>query len=200
MTDANTNASTLPRVLLLGDSIRMSYQAHVAAVLADEAAVVGPGDNCRFALYTNMRLQSWLAELDQPNFVHWNNGIWDCGFNPTRGPKQFSVDDYMTNIKTIYNQLKATGATIIWGTITPVHPDHPGDPDGWTWKNETIDAFNAAASEFMLSEGVAINDLHALVKPDPVGLLAEDKLHLSSAGVERCGNAVASALRLAMKK
>ncbi len=42
----------LPKVLLLGDSIRMSYQPLVAEILTGRAEVVGPADNCQFALYT----------------------------------------------------------------------------------------------------------------------------------------------------
>ena len=41
--------SDLPRVLLLGDSIRMSYQPHVAELLAGRAVVVGPADNCQYS-------------------------------------------------------------------------------------------------------------------------------------------------------
>ena len=44
--------SDLPKVLLLGDSIRMSYQPLVAQLLEGRATVVGPADNCQYSLYT----------------------------------------------------------------------------------------------------------------------------------------------------
>ena len=39
--------SDLPKVLLLGDSIRMSYQPLVGQLLVGRASVVGPADNCQ---------------------------------------------------------------------------------------------------------------------------------------------------------
>ena len=41
-----------PRVLLLGDSIRGSYQPMVSEMLSGEADVVAPAENGQFALYT----------------------------------------------------------------------------------------------------------------------------------------------------
>ena len=58
--------SDLPRVLLLGDSIRMSYQPHVAELLAGRAVVVGPADNCQYSLYTLSSLRRWVTEQRDP--------------------------------------------------------------------------------------------------------------------------------------
>ena len=44
--------SGVPKVLLLGDSIRMSYQPYVACLLDGKAEVIGPTDNCQYSLYT----------------------------------------------------------------------------------------------------------------------------------------------------
>ena len=72
----------LPKVLLLGDSIRMSYQPHVARLLSDRAEVVGPVDNCQYSLYTLSSLDRWIAALGKPDIVHWNNGIHDYRTQP----------------------------------------------------------------------------------------------------------------------
>ena len=48
--------TSLPTVLLLGDSIRLSYQPRAGQLLAGRTEVVGPADNCRFALYSLMRV------------------------------------------------------------------------------------------------------------------------------------------------
>ena len=71
-----------PRLLLLGDSIRMSYQPHVAQLLDGKVEVTGPAENCQFSLYTLSSLNRWIDELGQPEIVHWNNGIHDAGHNP----------------------------------------------------------------------------------------------------------------------
>ncbi|MCD4681568.1 MAG: hypothetical protein K8S00_14395 [Bacteroidales bacterium] len=45
--------SDIPRILLLGDSVRINYQPHVARLLDDEAnRVVGSVENCQYDLYS----------------------------------------------------------------------------------------------------------------------------------------------------
>jgi acyl-CoA thioesterase-1 len=188
----------LPKVLLLGDSIRMSYQARAAELLRDKAEVVGPAENCQTALYTAMRLPGWLQQFWKPEVVHWNNGIHDCGRNPLRGPDQFSIPDYLRNLRTVLDVLRETGARIIWATMTPQHPKYPCTSPKWSWTNGEMQSYNDAALELMTTEGLPINDLRSLVMSDPDNLLADDRLHLSPAGVERCAQAVTSAVARAL--
>ena len=172
----------------------MSYQPLVAEMLSGKAEVVGPADNCQFALYTLCSLGRWINELGEPDIVHWNNGIHDCGHNPDRGPSQFSVDDYRTNLGVILTHLRAITPKIIWATITPVHPDRPFDDSGWAWRNEEIDQYNVAARELMEANDVPMNDLHKLVWADVDQFLSDDQLHLSEAGKEACAKAVAESV------
>ena len=65
-----------PRVLLLGDSIRRSYEPHVRRLLAGRAEVVGPAENGQYSLYTLKGLHRWIKALGRPHIVHWNNGIF----------------------------------------------------------------------------------------------------------------------------
>lgn len=192
------SAGNIPRVALLGDSIRMSYQARVKELLAGKAEVVGPEENCRFALYSQERAGQWFAAFGgKIDFVHWNNGLWDCGHCPYRGPTQFSVADYVTNLRSLLSALRNThakGAKIIWATMTPQHPTRAFTKENWSWRSDEISRYNAAALELMIGEGVRVNDLHAVVNADTDKLLGEDKLHLSQAGVDACARAVVSAL------
>ena len=79
--------ASIAKVLLLGDSIRMSYQALVAENLAGKVEVVGPADNCQYSLFTLSSLDRWMGEFGQPDIVHWNNGLHDCGHNPEVDPE-----------------------------------------------------------------------------------------------------------------
>lgn len=191
-----------PRILLLGDSIRMSYQPMVAFQMQGRAVVTGPVDNGRFALYTSMRLGAWISECGEPDIVHWNNGIWDCGHNRFRGPQQFDVEDYLTNLGTILTALRTYTDRIIFATSTPVHPDKPHRPEGdWNWTNADIDRFNDAARKMMDSEGIPINDLNSVVAADPDKYLDDDMLHLTHEGRHACGAAVVEAIdRYALKE
>lgn len=179
-----------PRILLLGDSIRMSYQPHVAERLEGKADVVGPADNCQFSLYTLSSIDRWLPEIGQPDIIHWNNGIHDVGHNPVRSPVQIPLCDYRRNLEIILGRLLGMAPDVIWATSTPVHPDKPFLDTEWGWRNEEIDQYNAAARELMESRNVPINDLHALVWAHVDEYLCEDQLHLSEAGVKACAHAV----------
>ena len=183
-----------PRVLLLGDSIRMSYQPLVTRILDGKATVVGPADNCQFSLYTLSSLDRWLGELGQPDVVHWNNGIHDAGHNPNRSPVQIPLDVYRENLEFILRRLRALTPHVIWAASTPVHPQRPFTDDQWSWRNGEIDRYNAAAAEVMQANAVPTNDLHRLVWANVDDYLAEDQLHLSAAGQEACADAVAAAV------
>lgn len=186
--------SDLPKVLLLGDSIRMSYQPLVAQLLEGRATVVGPADNCQYSLYTLSSMGRWIGELGKPNIVHWNNGIHDAGHNPYRSPVQMPVEMYRDNIALILKQLRAFTPRVIWATSTPVHPDRPFVDTGWSWRNEEIDQYNTAARVLMETNEVPINDLHTLVWDNIEIYLAEDQLHLSETGKVACAQAVVDAI------
>ena len=186
--------ASIPKVLLLGDSIRISYQALVAEKLEGKAEVVGPTDNCQYSLFTLSSLDRWIGELGQPDIVHWNNGLHDCGHNPARNPVQIPVDMYRENLKFILNRLRGLTLNVLWATLTPVHPDRPFRESQWSWRNEEVDRYNAAARELMEAHDVPITELHDLVWGDVEGFLSEDQLHLSQAGQMACASAVAQAI------
>jgi len=183
--------SDTPKILLLGDSIRMSYQPHVARLLDNRAQMVGPSDNCQHSLFTLSSLDRWIGELGKPDIVHWNNGIHDAGHNPARSPVQIPINMYRTNLEFILKRLAALTPKVIWATTTPVHPNRPFRDTEWSWRNKEIDRYNAVARELMESHGVPINDLHALVWANLSEFLSEDQLHLSEAGQKACAQAVA---------
>lgn len=186
--------TNLPKILLLGDSIRMSYQPLVAELLADKAVVTGPGDNCQYSLFTLSSLDRWIGQLGQPDIVHWNNGLHDAGHNPNRSPVQIPIEMYQDNLRFILQRLKAVTSRVIWATSTPVHPARPFRNTEWSWRNEEIVAYNRAAQDVMEAQAVPINDLHRLVWEHRDEFLDDDQLHLSAAGQKACAHAVAKAV------
>ena len=186
--------SEIPKVLLLGDSIRMSYQPHVARLLEGKANVVGPTDNGQYSLYTLSSLDRWLEELGQPDIVHWNNGIHDVAHIQTRCPVQMPIDMYRANLGFILDRLLALTDKVIWAAITPVHPAGTFNETDFPFRNEEIDQYNAVAAELMQAKNVPINDLHALVWARADEFMGEDQLHLSEAGEIACARAVADCM------
>jgi isoamyl acetate esterase len=185
----------MSRVMLLGDSIRMSYEGKVTEILAEDGHEVwGPPENCQFSLYTLASLGRWLTAFPDPDIVHWNNGLHDIGHNPNRAPVQMPIEVYAGNLEFIGRHLAALGIPTLFATNTPVHPERPFHTDTWSWRNEEIDAYNTAARVVMTDLGIPINDLHAVVSADCGTLLSEDQLHLSEAGQQACAAAVATAV------
>lgn len=179
----------MKKILLIGDSIRMSYQEAVKGKLADVAEVWAPAENCRFAKYTLWSVPGWLRECGRPDLIHWNNGIWDA-FRVTPEMGLFTpLAEYVATLKRVLAELRKTDAVILWASTTPTKPGCASCHD------EDVVAYNAAAARLMASEGIPINDLHALLAPEAERFVGEDKFHLSAAGVEACAEAVAQAIR-----
>jgi len=184
--------------MLIGDSIRRSYQPLVTDLLHGRAEVVGPTENCQFSEYTLARLDDWLKELGKPDIVHWNNGLHDVGYNPNRAPVQYSLDTYLDNLKLIITKLRKIDAKIIWATTTPVHPKRQFVTMKWSWRNADIDRYNMAARKLMKAEDIRVNDLHKIVVSKPDISLTDDMIHLSKMGVEYCAKAVVKAIEVVM--
>lgn len=179
--DKKEQKKVMKKVLLIGDSIRISYQESVMKKLAKAAEVTGPKDNCRFAKYTLWCIKDWLN--DDIDVIHWNNGIWDI--HHRNESKTFSsLEDYVRDLNEILSIMKKTNAKIIWASTTSVAKECI-DCD-----NDEIDKFNQAAINLMKKNSVVINDLNALVKNSNINLLKEDGLHLNEIGIEICAQNV----------
>lgn len=92
--------------------------------------------------------------------IHFNFGVWDASYREEgakfyRGRHTTSVEDYEKNLRTIVAKMRKTGATIIWGSVTPVWEGTPEKPNG------DEDAYNRVAAKVMQENSVIINDLNA---------------------------------------
>jgi hypothetical protein len=92
--------------------------------------------------------------------IHFNFGVWDASYREEsarfyRGRHTTSVEDYERNLRTVVAKMRKTGATIIWGSVTPVWDGPPDKPSG------DEDAYNRVAAKVMKENGVIINDLNA---------------------------------------
>lgn len=184
----------MKNIWLLGDSIRLSYQPLVEMNLKNKANILGPSDNCRYSLYTLSSFERWLEELGTPDIIHWNNGLWDVGYDSLRAPEQFSINDYVNNLEFLIQKFQALKTKIIWATTTPVKTYNPSDKEQWKWYNHEIIDYNNAAINLINKYSIPINDLHALVNSDINKYISQDRLHLSEAGINLCADAVTKIL------
>jgi hypothetical protein len=180
--------------MLLGDSIRMSYQGMVQNLLKDEAVVWGPEENCQYSLYTAMRLDAYLNEFGSPDVVHWNNGLHDLGCRLQRGPMQFSIGDYLINLSTILTRLTTAGAKVIWASTTPVNDVTPPVIPNWCWANTDVVKYNLCAGNLMRAHSVTVNDLYSVIAGHPE-YYSDDNIHLAESGKMACAQQVVKILR-----
>jgi len=182
----------MQKIMLIGDSIRLSYQERVQQLLADAAVVTGPAENCRFAAYTLFCLASWVTD-DDYDVIHWNNGQWDSCYMPD-GRIHTALPLYLDLQQRIAEILRPRTERLVFATTTPVHADQYEKAERNGRKNEDIEAYNRAVVETLVPMGVEINDMHWQVATDVRRYVSEDKVHLTAAGVELCAGLVVEAV------
>ncbi|MCP4261147.1 MAG: alpha/beta hydrolase fold domain-containing protein [Planctomycetes bacterium] len=157
--------ASLPRVLLIGDSISIGYTLPVRKLLAGKANVHRIPTNARHTGIGLQKIDEWLGD-GKWDVIHFNWGLHDLCYRSTdpgspnrkdkaNGRLDLTFEDYQQNLSKLVRILKATGAKLIWASTTPV-------PDGESGriKGDEI-KYNKAAKKIMKENGVMINDLHS---------------------------------------
>ncbi len=142
--------ASLPRVLLLGDSISIGYTVSVRELLKGKANVHRAMENCGPTTRGLEKLEVWLGEKKW-DLIHFNFGLHDLKHmnekgglaDPSKGRQQVPPAEYAKNLREIVARLKKTGATLIWRTTTPVPEGSNGRIPGDAVK------YNAIALEIM---------------------------------------------------
>ena len=189
----------LPDVLLIGDSISMSYTVGACSRLAGVANVCRAPDNCRSTGQILANIETYLGGVAW-HVIHFNAGIHDLTWMDADGkPADIGVGDrqiplarYRRNLERIVERLLQTGATLIWATTTPVQQGTPfRDPDD-------VIAYNTAAAGTVIRHQIAINDLFALAEPRLTDLQLPQNVHFTESGAEVLAVAVADCIRTAL--
>jgi hypothetical protein len=172
---------SLPRVLVIGDSISMNYHDAAKAALegvANYYRIEGNGGpTTRGVVATEL----WLGDFREKG-LHWdviqfNFGLHDLrqSYDPQAdafGDHQVGVDDYKANLERIIGMLRETGATLIWCTTTPVPQSSTArwpDPVGFAGRRKDEDlVYNAAAMEVIRQHpDILVTDLNTFIRQSP---------------------------------
>lgn len=198
-------SASLPRILILGDSISMGYTHPVRLQLKGDFEVFRPKhedgkpENCQGTTNALIHLDRWLG--DQPwDLIHFNFGLHDLkhvhpetgknSFNP-KDPQQAEPKIYKKNLLAIVETLKTTGAKLVFATTTP----YPTPVDGpFRMAGEAL-KYNKIAIRIMEKEDIAINDLYAFVKPQMQEIMIPKNVHFLDHGNEVLGKEVARVIR-----
>jgi lysophospholipase L1-like esterase len=190
--------SSLPDVLIIGDSISIGYTPHVAELLAGKAAVTHNPGNGGDSDNVLANLDAWLADR-RWGVIHFNCGLHDIKRARGSGGLQVPLERYRSNLERIVQRLKATGAALAWATSTPVIEARHNAVKDLDRLNADVDACNAAAAEIMLAAGVRIDDLYsAVVAAGPATMLCDDGVHMTAGGYIVLARAVAGAIERAL--
>ena len=178
----------MKKIILLGDSIRLSYQSRVSELLGSDFAVWGPDDNCRFASYTLRMLYDYREQLKGADLIHFNCGLWDMcdlfGDGPFTSPEV-----YVEQMVRIAKILKTYAPVVVFAATTPPSPRM------WGHDIQRVRAYNAAAMAALEPLGILFDDLFTPVAEDIDRMISEDLLHASPYGVEVLANRVADCVK-----
>lgn len=186
-------ASSLPEILLIGDSIRLGYCGTVAEALRGKAEVKWPSENCQSSQNILISLVRWRGLVASPKVVHFNCGHWDAAHWDGDAEPLTSIEEYARNVRKIIRRIRRywPEAKIVFATTTPMNPN--GSMGRNVRTTESIKRYNAAAVAVALEEGVAVNDLFAMTEKWPSSDYA-DYCHFSKEAAKRLGCLVADRL------
>ena len=178
----------MKKIILLGDSIRLSYGNPVRELLGSDYTVWQPEDNCRFAAYTLRMLFDYKAQLEGADVIHFNCGLWDMCDLFGDGPFT-PLEVYVEQMVRIAKILKTYAPVVIFAATTPPSPKM------WGHDLDRVRAYNAAAMAALEPLGVLFDDLFTPVAEDIDRMISEDYLHASPYGVEILANRVADCIK-----
>ena len=187
-----TETPSLPRVLLIGDSISMGYTLPVRAALRGIANVLRPPTNCGATPSGLQRIDGWLG-TGRWDVIHFNFGLHDLRYLPS-GEQLAPPARYEKNLRLLIARLKQTGAALIFATTTPVRQDE--HRQGKILRQAGAEeAYNAIALRVTKDNGVPIDDLCAAVRPRLAELQVPNDLHFTAAGYEFLAKHVAESIQ-----
>jgi len=171
---------TLPRMLIIGDSISRGYTLNVRSALAGQVNVHRAPANCGPTATGLAKLDVWLGSGEW-NIITLNFGIHDRATPP---------DVYRANVIALITRLRKTGAKLYWVRTTPA----PAGPNKENFTAAQCEQVNRIADELMVAEKIPSIDLYRAVEPQLAELQLPNNVHFSNKGYAVMGTEVARAI------
>jgi isoamyl acetate esterase len=187
-----------PKVVLIGDSIRMGYEPLVAKRFEGLAEVLSHEENGGTSENVLKHLDEWAISRN-PDVIHLNCGLHDLAIDELGAPNRIKPEAYVANVKEIFKQLRAkTKAKLIWATTTPV-------VDEWHLKEKQferrqVDVIKYNELALPLTAGLAVDDLFAVIVAAGIEkCLRTDGVHMTPMANEILADAVTAKIRAALR-
>jgi len=182
---------SLPRVLLIGDSISIGYTVPVRKLLEGKANVHRIPTNGGPTIRGLEQIDRWLGEGEW-DVIHFNWGLHDLRKDQP-GKHQVPIEAYEKNLEKLVGRLEKTGAKLIWCSTTPV-------PEGAARRTPGDEVkYNEVAAGIMKDHGVAINDLYSFALPRLKKIQRRANVHFSPEGSKVLAKKVAGEIEKALE-
>jgi len=134
------------------------------------------------------KMKAWLGDKKWA-VIHFNFGLHDAKYR-SENAMRATPEQYLKNLQELVDQMKATGAKLIFATTTPT----PAKLSRATRRFDSIPDRNAKAVELMKQNGVAIDDLYNVVLPVQEQIQRPGDVHFKPEGYEALSKAVAASI------
>jgi lysophospholipase L1-like esterase len=199
VSSAAAQEKALPRVVLVGDSIRMGYAPLVAKRLEGKAIVISAKPNGEDTANVLRNLDEWVIN-ERPDVVHINAGLHDLKLKDKS--YQVPLTEYEKNLNTILERIRTgTKAKIVFATSTPILDNlHAQRKVGFDRFEADVQKYNAAAVAVMKRAGVPVEDLHKVIEDGGrEKLMAGDGTHYTPQGYELLATVVTESILRALR-
>jgi dienelactone hydrolase/lysophospholipase L1-like esterase len=186
----------LPKVVLVGDSIRLGYAPLVARRLEGKAVIISDKENGGDSANVLKHLKEWTIQ-QKPAVVHFNCGLHDLKQSKKTKKHQVEQDQYEANLKEIVRTLqKESSAAIVFASTTPINDErHAQRKTDFDRTEADVQKYNQVARAVMHEAHVPVHDLHWVVQQGGAArLLGGDGTHYTKEGNERLADAVADCI------
>lgn len=182
----------MQELILIGDSIRMGYQADVIRELTELADVWAPTQNGGNSANILQHLDEWIISRS-PDVVHINCGLHDLRKDFDTGEPAIPITQYESNLCAFLERiLTKANCTAIWATTTPVNETWHHERKGFDRLEADVAAYNAIALKVAEDLAIPINDLFGVIMDaGRDSYLTPDGVHFTPEGCALLGKAVA---------
>ena len=188
-----TDDPSLPRVLIIGDSISIGYTLPLRAALEGVANVHRPPTNCAHTWRGLEKIDQWLGE-GKWDLIHFNWGLHDLKYvdqdgklaQPPIGKQVSTLEEYERNLDQLVRRLRQTGAKLIWRPTTPV-------PEGAAGRIPAdLPKYNRAARIVIDRYGIEVDDMNEFIAAEKIPHSRPGNVHFSKeASVQLAVNSAA---------
>ena len=201
-------APELPRVVIVGDSIRLSYAPAVVKQLAGKAMwSVRQQTEATAATCSSISISG--SSKREPAVVHFNCGIHDTKKFKSTGKFQVSPEQYEANLRKIVERIrKETDAVVLFAATTPILDDRAAETRrdrDYELLDASVRQYNAIAKKGHAGAGgpdqrLALHTVKSRHPTKVEDLIGSDGVHLKPEAKEILGKAVAAFVGLHLSR